>query len=432
MECPTESPKPKITRKTVIFPLLGLAAFFLYIYLFQVDILAIIDTARRANLLFYALAAVVSLVEIFFFSLSWRVLVNFLMIKLSVMRSYLFVWYGNFVDIIVPAESVSGEAMRVYLITKEQGNETCGRVLASLVTHRVLGMSMNVAVLVLGMILLFTETQINPLVFNLILFLTLGISIVMFLLLLFSFKEQWILKIIGWLVRAGKFLSRGRWKGQLSKIKEDAFRIAGSFHDSMKEFQHNPKALFLSVLYLVVTWFFSLSIPFLVFVSLGYNVSWSIILITSAIVLAVKSIPLGVPFEVGLPEITMTTMYTSMGVPAGLSATATILTRLLTLWLRFFIGFLAQQWLELRPIFNSAKSANDLSLRRQNYSSNHVFHVKKDKMNWDLMKSDWLRLALKKQYLKMSVVIDCLGGENWGIQSERKSKSKLSSEPSWF
>jgi uncharacterized protein (TIRG00374 family) len=360
---------------------LGLAAFFLYIYLFQVDILAVIDTARRANLLFYGLAAVVSLVEIFFFSLSWRVLVNFLMIKLSVMRSYLFVWYGNFVDILVPAESVSGEAMRVYLITKEQGNETCGRVLASLVTHRVLGMSMNVAVLVLGMILLFTETQINPLVFNLILFLTLGISVVMFLLLLFSFKEQWILKIIGWLVRAGKFLSRGRWKGQLSKIKEDAFRIAGSFHDSMKEFQHNPKALFLSVLYLVVTWFFSLSIPFLVFASLGYNVSWSIILITSAIVLAVKSIPLGVPFEVGLPEITMTTMYTSMGVPAGLSATATILTRLLTLWLRFFIGFLAQQWLELRPIFNSAKSANDLSLRDQNYSSNHVFHVKKDKLN---------------------------------------------------
>jgi uncharacterized protein (TIRG00374 family) len=359
MECATESPKPKITRKTVIFPILGLAAFFLYIYLFQVDIPAIIDTARRANLLFYGLAAVVSLVEIFFFSLSWRVLVNFLMIKLSVMRSYLFVWYGNFVDIIIPAESVSGEAMRVYLITKEQGNQTCGRVLASLVTHRVLGMSMNVAVLVLGMILLFTETQIDPLIFNLILFLTLGISVVLFLILLFSFKEQWILRIIDWLVRAGKFLSRGRWRGQLTKIKEDAFRIAGSFHDSMKDFQSNPKALFLSVLYLAVTWFFSLSIPFLVFVSLGHTVSWSIILITSAIVLAVKSIPLGVPFEVGLPEITMTTMYTSMGVPAGLSATATILTRLLTLWLRFFVGFLAQQWLELRPILNPAQKGTN-------------------------------------------------------------------------
>ena len=43
-----ESPKPKITRKTLLFPLIGIAAFFLYIYLFQVDILGIIATAQRA------------------------------------------------------------------------------------------------------------------------------------------------------------------------------------------------------------------------------------------------------------------------------------------------------------------------------------------------------------------------------------------------
>jgi uncharacterized protein (TIRG00374 family) len=351
-----ESSKPKITLKTVIFPLIGLVAFFLYIYLFQVDILAIIATAQRADPLPYILAVVLSIVEIFFFSLSWRVLVNFLLIKLSVIRSYLFVWYGNFVDILVPAESVSGEALRVYLITKEQGNETCGRVVASLVTHRLLGMSMNVAVLILGIGLLFTETQINPLIFNLILFLAFGITLTLVLIMFFSFKEGWSLKVIDWLVRAGKFISRGRWHGQLTKIKEEASNIARSFHDSMKEFKHNPKALAFSLFYLTITWIISLSIPYLVFISLRFPVSWSIILITSTIVLAVKSIPLGVPFEVGIPEITMTTLYTSMGIPAGISATSTILSRLITLWLRFFIGFLAQQWVELKPVLTSANN----------------------------------------------------------------------------
>jgi uncharacterized membrane protein YbhN (UPF0104 family) len=58
-----------------------------------------------------------------------------------------------------------------------------------------------------------------------------------------------------------------------------------------------------------------------------------------------------VPFEVGLPEITMTTLYTvGFGVPPGIAATATILSRLITLWFRFFIGFLAQQWLALKPM----------------------------------------------------------------------------------
>jgi len=279
------------------------------------------------------------------------------MIKLSVVKSYLFVWYGIFVDTIVPAESVSGEALRVYLITREQGNSKCGQVVASLVTHRLLGMSMNVAVLIIGMALLFTETQINPLIFNLILFLTVGITVTLLLIMLFSFKEMWILKVIDWLTRLGKFLSRGKWHGQLTKIKEDACRIAKSFHDSMKEFKHNPQALVFSLFYLILSWIFSLSIPYLVFMSLRLSVPWSVILITSAIVLAVKSIPLGIPFEVGIPEITMTTLYTSLGVPAGISATATILTRLITLWLRFFIGFIAQQWLELRPVLAPADNA---------------------------------------------------------------------------
>jgi uncharacterized protein (TIRG00374 family) len=353
-----ESPKPKITRKTLLFPLVGIVGFFLYIYLFQVDITAIIATAQRADPFLYALAAALSLLEVLFFSISWRVLANFLLIKLSVIRSYLFVWYGIFVDIIVPAESVSGEAMRVYLVTKEQGNSTCGRVVASLVTHRILGMVMNVVVLIVGVVILYTEAEINPLIFNLILFIAVGITFTLLLMMFFSYKEEWSLKVINWLVRAGKFLTRGRWHGQLTKIREDACRIAKSFHDSMKEFKHNPKALIFSLFYLAITWIFSLSIPYLVFMSLKYPVSWSVILITSAIVLAVKSIPLGVPFEVGLPEITMTTVYISLLGPgaAGISATATILTRLITLWLRFFVGFIAQQWLELKPVLAPANN----------------------------------------------------------------------------
>jgi uncharacterized protein (TIRG00374 family) len=277
MECPTESPKPKITWKTVLFPIIGLAAFFAYIYIFQVDILGIIATAQRADPVPYAIAVALSLVEVFFFSVSWRVLANFLKIKLSVVRSYLFVWYGIFIDTIIPAESISGEALRVYLITKEQGDQTCGRAVASLVAHRLLGMGMNVAVLIAGMVLLFTETQVDPLIFNLILFLAVGITLTLLFIMLFSFKEQWSLKVIDWLVRAGKFITRGKWHLQLTKIKEDACRIASSFHDSMKEFRRSPKALGSSLFYLALTWVFSLSVPYLVFMSLRFPVSWSVI-----------------------------------------------------------------------------------------------------------------------------------------------------------
>jgi uncharacterized protein (TIRG00374 family) len=350
-ENPIETPKPKLTRKTALFPIIGLAAFFLYIYIFQVDIPAIIRTAQTADPLPYAFAILLSIIEVFFYSVSWRILVNFLSIKLSVVKSFLFVWYSIFLDIIVPAESVSGEVVRVYLITREQGNITCGPAVASLVTHRLLGMAMNVAVLFAGIGLLFIEAQVTGLVLNLVLFLAAAITAILLLLIVFSFKEAWSLKVIDWLTRAAMFLTRGKWKG-LIKIREDACRITKGFHDSMNLFRHNPKPLASSLLALTITWLFSLSVSYLVFMSLRTPVSWSIILTTSAIVLAVKSVPVGIPFEVGLPEITMTTLYTSLGIPAGISATATILNRILTLWLRFFIGLTAQQWLDLKPVIS--------------------------------------------------------------------------------
>ena len=346
-EVPVEAPKPRLTWKTALFPIIGLVAFFLYIYLFQVDIPAIIATAQTADPFLYALAIALSIAEVFFYSVSWRVLLNFLNIKLSIIKSYLFVWYGIFLDIIIPAESVSGEAVRVYLIQREQGVSSCGPAVASLITHRLLGMAMNVAVLLIGMGLLFVEGQTSGVILSLILFLAAAITAILLLLVVFSVKEEWSLKVINGLVHFAQVITRGRWKG-LVKIREDACRITKSFHDSMKKFGRNPRPLVRSLLGLSVTWVLSLSVSYLVFLSLKTPVSWSLILITSAIVLAVKSIPLGIPFEVGLPEITMTTLYTSFGVPAGISATATILNRIITLWLRFFIGLGAQQWLDLK------------------------------------------------------------------------------------
>jgi uncharacterized protein (TIRG00374 family) len=360
-EAPLSVPRPKLNWKMLLFPIVGLAAFFAYIYLFRVDIPEIIATAETADPLPYTLAILFSVVEIFFYAVSWRVLLEFLQIKLSVIRSYLFVWYGIFLDIIIPAESVSGEAVRIYLIQRDQGITSCGPTTASLVTHRLLGMALNVIVLFVGMGLLFIEKEASGLILSLVLALAAGITLTLALLIVFSFKEQWTLKVVNGFANFAHWITRGRWKG-LAKMREDICRITSSFHGSMKKFGRSPRPLALSLLGLSVTWVFNLSTTYLVFLALRWPVSWSIILITSAIVLAVKSIPIGIPFEVGLPEITMTTLYTVLGVPAGISATATILSRLLTLWLRFFIGLGAQQYLDLKSVVtvctDNGKAAN--------------------------------------------------------------------------
>lgn len=341
------SMKPKITWKTVLFPAIGLLAFFLYLYLFNVDISTIIATAGRIDFSIYSLAILSIIFETFFFALSWRSLLTFLNVKLSVVKSFLYVWYGIFMDIIIPAESLSSEISRVYLVTREQ-NGTSGKVVASLVTHRIIGMGINIASLFLGVGLLLIERQLTGIVLSITLFLAAMTTIFMILLSLLCFKEAWTLKIINAVMRIVEFVSRGRWT--LEKVRESAIKAANMFHTSMKEFRRTPKTILKSLFLHVLSWLFSMTVAYLVFSSMRFPVHWSTIVVTCAIVTDVKSIPLGVPFEVGLPEITMTTLYTLLGVPLGISATATILTRILTVWLRFFIGFAAQQWLEIRAI----------------------------------------------------------------------------------
>lgn len=351
-----QAPKAKVTWKTVLFPILGLVGFFLYIYLFQVDILGIIATAQKANPLIYSLAILFGLLEILFFTASWRALTNHLCIKMTLKKAYLYVWYGIYVDIVVPAESISGEAARAYLLTRDQCG-SFGKVLASLFTHRLLGMAMNVFVLIAGIVLLSIEGQVSIVVFNFIIFIGAAITAIIAILLILSYKKTWMLKAISAITGFASKITKGRWN--FNKLKRDAIEIADHFHNSMIEYRHNPKPLAVSMFYLTVTWLFSLSIPYLVFQSLNYPISWGIILITSAIVLAVKSIPIGIPFEVGIPEATMTTLYISMGVRPEIAATVTILTRVITLWFRFFIGFAAQQWLELKPVISAVNGKTE-------------------------------------------------------------------------
>ena len=336
-----------MTWKTILLPALGLLAFFLYLYLFGVDIPTIIATAQRVDLSIYLCAIIALILETFLFALSWRFLINFLSVRLSVMKSFLFVWYGIFMDIVIPAESISGEVSRIYLVTREQ-NEASGKVVASLVAHRLMGMGINVASLIVGMVALLMGKQLSGIVLNLTLFLVIATTAFLVLLLLLCAKEKWTLKIIRSVIGFVERIGRGKWK--LAKIRAEVIKATNMFHNSMKEYGRAPRTLLISLSFYVLSWLFSLSVAYLVFLSLGSPIHWSILIVTWSIVVAVKAIPMGVPFEAGLPEITMSTLYIFFGVPSGMSATATILIRILTVWLRFFIGFVVQQWLGIKAV----------------------------------------------------------------------------------
>lgn len=342
------SPKYKVTRKTFLLPLIGLAAFLIYIYIFKVDLQEIIAEAQSVDPYFYSLAALSTLLDTFFFALAWHSLLKFLSVKISRLKAIFFVWIGVFVDTVVPAESVSGEITKIYLVNKTQSGST-GKATASIVAQRLIVMSLNIITLLVGAALLFFESQQYLALLAPILALVALTFLLLVLILLLCFKENWSMRVLDGFIRFICWVSRGRWK--LEKVREDALTAARAFHDAMRQYRHAPKTLFTATFLTTLSWVLTLAVFYFTFISLHYfQITWGAILIIASIFVAVKSIPIGIPFEVGLPEIALSSLFIVFGVPKEISFTATILMRLLTLWLKFFVGFAAQQWMGIKGL----------------------------------------------------------------------------------
>jgi len=344
--------KRVLMKRTLPFLLIGLLIFIAYLYFF-VNIHEMITEVKGVNLLYFLLAIVVLLLNTVFSSLAWQYFLRPLSVNVPFKKTLLFGLIGTFVDILVPAESISGDASKVYLMSKDSG-ENAGKVVASVMGHRILSMIITLSSLIIGSASLFIlQYKLPSFVFNLILLVVIGTTISLVFMFLLCSKEQLTQKIIDSLLRFSNFLLRGRLK--LNSLRSKARKALRAFHQSIEFLGGNPRSLIWPVVFSVVAWLLSVFLSFLVFVSLDYPVSFSVVMIVYSISCSIQTIPVGVPAEVGLLEIVMTSLYALFGVPLGISAAATILTRIITVWLKFFMGFMAFQWVGIKVLIGGSR-----------------------------------------------------------------------------
>jgi uncharacterized protein (TIRG00374 family) len=189
----------------------------------------------------------------------------------------------------------------------------------------------------------------------LILFIIAVTLVFLVLILLLCVRQNWTFRLVNAVTGFVERISRGHWK--LTKLRAELVEATRSFHAAIRDYAHAPKTLLKASVFSTLSWMFSIAVFYLTFLAIpNAHISWSAILVTSAIFVAIKSVPVGVPFEVGLPEIALSSLLILFGVPWDISFTATILIRLPTFWLRFFVGFAAQQWLGIKALVTRTKN----------------------------------------------------------------------------
>ena len=350
--------KGLLTRKVFLFLILGLTVFILYLY-FYVGTVNVAEELRRANLTYYISAFVAFLVAIFFSCLSWSSLLRNLSIKVGLKKVTLYMWVGLFFDSTVPEPGWSGDLSKAYMLAKSS-NQDPGKIVATVVGQKIIIMIITVVDLALGITLLsfaydlqIASTAVLGFL-ALILFITiLALLVVVYL----SAKPTATKRVLNGLIKIACFLRRNRWDP--TEFKNNSEETLERFHTAIGTLAAERGALVRPVAFSLASWGFDVGVVMLVFAALGYPIPIDKVLIVYAVTGTLQSI--GVSF-VGFTELVMSTAYNLLSIPIPLSVSVTLLTRVVTLWFKLLVSYVAFQYAGIKMLLNRAPAPSQTQL----------------------------------------------------------------------
>ena len=334
--------KPFRPSAILLVLILGLVAFVLYVYFF-VNPAQVIRILSRTNLAVYAGAFVAYSLYVLFSSLVWQRLLNCLSVKISKRKAVLFTWVGLFFEATVPQLGWSGEVSKTYLLAKDSKVDA-GKIGASVVGQKIFTMTMTIVALSTGLGLVLVNYSL-PLAATLLIAVVLALSILALSVVYYvSVKPTATKTLMNWAIKIALFF-RKRWNPQNFRAKAE--ELLGKFHLGIQQLRANPKALVAPIAFAVTSFVFEISVIFLTFTALGYPVPVDRVLIVFTLTGTLQTVGVTI---FGFTEIVMTSSFTFLGIPLDLSFSVTLLTRVVNLWFRLIVSYLALQWAGIKII----------------------------------------------------------------------------------
>lgn len=329
---------PQISRQNLIVLLLvlGLIAFAAYFYFF-IDPNQVLSILSQTNLIYFTGAFVAYSLFVVFSSLVWQRLLNVLCVRITARKALLYTWVGLFFEATVPQLGWSAEISKTYLFAKDSKIDA-GIIGASAVGQKIFSMTIAVAALSFGLASVLINNPLPFMVTSLIALVLALTTLTLMLVFYVSLKPAATGTLLNWLVRLTLFF-RKQWDPLGFKNKAEA--LLSEFHQNIRQLKTNPKGLALPIVYALIGFFFEVGVVFLVFLALGYEVPVDKVLIVFTLTGTLQTV--GVTFF-GLPEVIMTASFTALGIPAELSFSVALLTRVVNMWFRLIVSFAALQF----------------------------------------------------------------------------------------
>jgi hypothetical protein len=332
IELPTVRP-----GKSIALIGLGMGAYFLYLY--HVGFQDVISSLKNVNLTLFVLAVLLALMGVLCDALAWRAIALKFDYKVPIWDIFLIYMSCNFMNNLIPSGSFSGETARIYFLEKLDGGSRIDRSSATVAATRIITAIPFFLGTVIGLIYLNLATDAPAWALATCSAITL---ILLFLNAAFfgvCFADNWLERIIFTLV---DFIEK---LFHIHVERTQCSSIIDRFHESMKMLAEHRRTLFISVFWAVAGWLSMTMVAVIVFRSMGVFVPLRAVFAVYAVMIFLQMLPLFLPGGVGLVDIVMSTLFTAIGLPMHSAVAATIIIRLIQLWLLTALGGLATAYL---------------------------------------------------------------------------------------
>lgn len=329
-----------------------IGAIIFAIYLYFVDFWQVVATIAGLDLRIALITIAVDLACITLYAFGWKVLLKGPGVKLK--DSFAIVLVSNFGDMMIPTGSISGEVMRISMTVKK-AKLRISEVTASVIMHRlIVGITFGI-VLGISIIMLMSTQALNAATVYLFAIVCIG------LIALGSLGALAVVNICRFKRITRSLISKA---GGIVRRFRPGFDVEGAQRQvdkSFEEFQCTVKdvskaRILISSLLLTARWLILPLIPYIMFDSLGYQVSYWMVLTVSIFVSMIQMVPVGIPGMLGVMEVSMTSFFLGFGIPSEIAASATILTRLVMFWFELLISATTASYYGMRDLVSSVKA----------------------------------------------------------------------------
>ena len=318
-------------KKTIGF--LGISILILFIMLYFVGIDQVIDALKMANMYIIALAIVVQVFTYFLYTLRWQILNKLADMDDGIMKLLPMVLVSLAVNNITPSGRGGGEPVRAYLLSQSNENYHFQDSFATVVADRALDTFPFVvlAAITIASMALFFDFDIWLLIVMVLA--VIAIVAVLIMLIYMCINPGFGKRVDGWIIG----LVRRFYKKDTEELENQIHEAIAGFQDTMKMLMSNRKGLVYTLILSFIIWCFEILRVYLVFLAFGANVDLIIIGEVFIVACLVGMIPL-LPGGLGAVDGLMIIFYSAAGVPASISAAATVIERLISFWMTTIIG----------------------------------------------------------------------------------------------